>query len=79
LLPGFVSSSVATNVSHLTNSDIDCHMLHDVNFNYYGVDEFRNNNDIVECFSNNNSFSALNCNIGSLSANHDKLSHMLSL
>ena len=76
-LPYLDISSTSTNIPHLTNSDVDLHMPYDLNFNYYDTHEFHDNQDIIECFSGNNCFSALNCNIRSLSANFDNLANML--
>jgi len=52
----------------------------ELNFNYYTSETFNNDNDndIIECFNGKNSFSALNCNIRSLSANFDNLVNLLS-
>ena len=50
----------------------------ELNFNYYTSETFNNDNDIIECFNGKNSFSALNCNIRSLSANYDNLVNLLS-
>ena len=49
----------------------------DQNFNYYSVHDFHSSFDI-KCSAKDKSFSALNCNIRSLAANHDNLMHMLS-
>ena len=76
-LPYLDISSTTTNISHLTNSDVDLHMPYDLNFNYYDTHEFHDNQYIIECFSGNNCFSALNCNIRRLSANFDNLANML--
>ena len=50
----------------------------DQNFNYYSVNDFHGSHEINECSSDKKTFSALNCNIRSLTANYDKLLHMLS-
>ena len=71
-------ASMVTNVSHLTNSDVDLHLPCDVNYSYYSMDQFISNDDILQCLSDKNSFSAINCNIRSLSANYDKLVDMLA-
>ena len=42
------------------------------------MDQFISNDDILQCLSDKNSFSAINCNIRSLSANYDKLVDMLT-
>lgn len=77
LLPLLDIGSTITNVSHLTNSDIDLHMPCDTNFNYFSTHDYHNNPDIIDCHLESNSFAALNCNIRSLSANHDKLVDMI--
>lgn len=76
-LPYLDIGSTVTNIPHLTNSDVDLHMPCDSNFNYYDTHEFHANQDIIECLTGNNCFSALNCNIRSLSANFDNLVNML--
>ena len=48
------------------------------NFNYYTAHDFHSNQDIIECYNGKNSFSVLNCNIRSLSANFDNFVNMLS-
>ena len=50
----------------------------DQNFGYYTIHDFHSNSDIVECSTNHKAFSALHCNIRSLSANFDNFNHMLS-
>ena len=50
----------------------------DENFSYYSTHDFHNNNDIAQCFQNGQTFSVINCNIRSLSANFDSLASMLS-
>ena len=67
-----------SNIPHLTRSDVDLHMPYELNFNYYTSETFNNDNDIIECLMAKNSFSALNCNIRSLSANNDNLVNLLS-
>ena len=49
----------------------------DNNFNYYSSHEFHSNKNIIECLSNSKAFSALHCNIRSLSANYDCFLQML--
>jgi exonuclease III len=63
--------------AEVVDSDIDLHMPYDQNFNYYNMDQFLNDDNIFQCFSDN-SFSALNSNIRSLCANYDKLANILS-
>jgi hypothetical protein len=52
-------------------------MPYDINFNYYNSHEFHDNPDIAHCLEGNSSFSVLNCNIRSLSANFDTFNNML--
>jgi hypothetical protein len=77
-LPYLDITSPVSNIPHLTNLDIDLNMPSDQNFAYYTTHDFHSNHDICECLSNPGSFSALYCNIRSLSANHDNLVEMLS-
>ena len=63
LLPRLDINSATTNIHHLTTSDIDLHMP--------------SNQDIVDSFQSYDSFSAIHCNVRSLSANHDSLVNML--
>ena len=77
-LPQLDIGSVASNIQHLTNSDVDLHMPFDVNFNYYDTHDFHNNHDIIECLHHSESFSAIHCNVRSLSANIENLTTMLS-
>ena len=76
-LPFLNITSPVSNIPHLTNRDIDLHMPTDNNFGYYSMQDFNNRNDIIECKSNPKAFSALHCNIRSLSANFDCLLNML--
>ena len=62
-----------TNIPHLTNLDADLNMPMDQNFNYYSVNDFHGSHEINECSSDKKTFSALNSNIRSLTANYDKL------
>ena len=55
---------------------MDLHLPSDVNFNYYSSSDFRNNQEISDCLSEN-AFSFLHCNIRSLSANKNNLKHLL--
>lgn len=77
LLPRLEVTSFPTNTPHLTHSDVDLHMPYDINFNYYNSHEFHDNPDIAHCLEGNSSFSVLNCNIRSLSANFDTFNNML--
>ena len=78
LLPRLYINSVTTNIYHLTTSDIDLNMPCDVNFDYYDSHEFHSSRDIVDSFLSCDSFSAIHCNVRSLSANYDSLTNMLS-
>ena len=75
-LPRLDLNSSVSSIPHLTNSDVDLHMPSDVNFNYYSSSDFRNNQEISDCLSEN-AFSFLHCNIRSLSANKNNLKHLL--
>ena len=77
-LPYFNLASPITNIPHLTNLDVDLNMPTDQNFNDYSVHDFHSSHDIIECSSQEKSFSALHCNIRSLSSNQDNFSHMLA-
>ena len=77
-LPLFSITAPVLNIPHLTNTDVDRHMPTDQNFGYYTIHDFHSNSDIVECSTNHKAFSALHCNIRSLSANFDNFNHMLS-
>ena len=50
----------------------------DQNFNYHYVHDFYSNHDIIESLPGKSSFSALHCNIRSLSRNQVSLLHMLA-
>ena len=63
---------------HLTVLDTNLNMPLDNNFCFYSTHDFHSNYDINECLLGGQSFSLINCNIRSLSANFDKLSNMLS-
>lgn len=65
-LPSLNIMSPVSNIPHLTDLDVDLNMPSDHNFNYYSPHDFHSNHDIIECSSNPQSFSALNCNIRSL-------------
>lgn len=75
-LPRLDISSTISNIPHLTNLDADLHMQSDVNFNCYDIHNFHADPEVADCF-NENCFSAIHCNIRSLSANYDKLESML--
>ena len=68
--------SPVSNIPHLSNVDLD--MPSDTNFGYYTPHDFHSSNNITEYLSTHMAFSAMHCNIRSLSANHDNLIHMLS-
>lgn len=78
LLPRLDINSVTINIYHLTTSGIDLNMPCDVNFDYYDSHEFHSSRDIVDSFLSCDSFSAIHCNVRSLSANYDSLTNMLS-
>ena len=78
LLQSLSIDSPTNNIHHLTDIDADINMPFDNNFAYYTPHDFHNNFDISQCFSNNQSFSIINCNIRSLSTNFDSLTNMLS-
>lgn len=63
LLPSLSIDSPTNNIHHLTDIDADINMPFDNNFAYYTPHDFHNNFDISQCFSNNQSFSIINCNI----------------
>ena len=65
LLPSLIIDSPTNNIHHLTDIDADINMPFDNNFAYYTPHDFHNNFDISQCFSNNQSFSMINCNIRS--------------
>lgn len=44
-------TSPVSNISHLTNLDIDKHMPLDSNFGFYTTHEFHSNNDTIQCLS----------------------------
>lgn len=67
------SQTINNNYNEL---DPDINLPLQTNFQYYTVDEFKNDNNIKNCL-NNNYFSALHCNIRSLNANFDHFSEML--
>lgn len=69
-LPKLIISSPVPNISHLPELDVDFHMPTDNNLNYHSSHEFHSNKNIIECLSNLKAFSALHCNIRSLSANY---------
>ena len=67
-----------SNLPHLTDLDVDLNMPTDQNFRYYSSHDFHSDHDIIECSSDAKSFSALHCNIRSLTANYDNMLTMLS-
>ena len=71
-LPRLEITSSPTRIDHLASSDIDLHLPFDMSFQYYNSHEFHDTYYINEYFS------ALHCNIRSLTANLDKLQQMLS-
>ena len=52
-------------------------MPSDINFNYYSTNDFHNNQEIANCFSEKH-FSFIHCNVRSISANLDNLTNMLN-
>ena len=64
--------------SSLIDADVDNNVLSQVDFNYYSVNDFQNNESIRQICSENTSFSVIHSNVESLAANHDKLTSMLS-
>ena len=76
-LPLLEITSPPSSIDHLASSDVDLHLPYDMSFQYYNPHEFHDNHYINEYFSDK-CFSALHCNIRSLSANLDNLQHMLS-
>ena len=73
-----LSITSPSNIPHLTDLDADLNMPLDNNFCFLSTHDFHSNYDINECLLSGQSFSLINCNIRSLSANFDKLSNMLS-
>ena len=53
-------------------------MPYDLIFNYCDTHDFHNHHDIIECLQRNEYFSAIHCNVRSLSANIENLTTMLS-
>lgn len=76
-MPRLDISSTISDIPHLTNVDATyTYAIIDVNFNYYDVHNFHAGPEIADRF-NENCFSAIHCNIRSLSSNYDKLENML--
>ena len=50
-LPKLELTSNVNKIPHLTDSDVDLHMPSDINFNYYSTNDFHNNQEIANCFS----------------------------
>lgn len=76
-LTGLDVTSSISNVDYLSNSDADLHMLSDLNFDYFTMNDFHLNQDILNCLSGNY-LSFLNRNIRSLQGNFDNLVNLLS-
>ena len=76
-LPFLEITSPPTSLDHLASSDVDLHLPYDMSFQYYNSNDFHGNHYIHEYFFNK-CFSALHCNIRSLSANFDNLQLKLS-
>ena len=77
-LPFLNITSPISNIRHLVNSDIDRHLPNENIFGYHTTHDFHSSSDIIDCSALRKLFSALHCNIRSLSANYDNLNHMLS-
>lgn len=77
-LPCLQVTSELNNIPQLTVSDPDTNMPSKVNFDYYAVTDFCNCADIQNSHLLVQSFSVLNCNIRSLDANFNHLTHMLA-
>ena len=60
------------NIPHLTDIDADLNMPLENNFCFYSTHDFHSNYDINKCLLSGQSFSLINFNIRSLSANYDK-------
>ena len=73
-----LSINSPSNIPHLTDLDADLNMPLENNFRFYSTHGLHSNYDINECPLSGQSFSLINCNIRSLSANYDKFSNMLS-
>jgi exonuclease III len=69
--------SSLTNIPNLADADVDSNVLSQVDFNYYSVNDFRNSECIGQIRFVNASFSVIHSNIGSLTANYDKLTTIL--
>ena len=65
-------------MDHLASSDVDLHLPYDMSFQYDNSHEFHDISHYVNEYFSDKCFSALHCNIKSLSANFDNLQHMLS-
>ena len=76
-LPKLELTSNVNKIPHLTGSDVDLHMPSDINFNYYSTNDFHNNQEIANCFSEKH-FYFIHCNVRSISANLDNLTNMLN-
>ena len=73
-----LSITSPSNIPHLTDLVAALNMPLDNNFCFYSTHDFHSNYDINKCLLSGQSFSLINCNIRSLSANFHKLSNMLS-
>ena len=76
-LPFLKLNSPITNIPHLTDLDADLQLPYQNNFDYFTVDDFKNNEELGGYAIARGAFSALHCNIRSLPANYDNLLHML--
>ena len=77
-LPRLRLFSSLTNVPNLIDADVNNNILSQVDFNYYSVKDFQNDESIRQICSENTSFSVIHSNVRSLATNHDKLTTMLS-
>ena len=75
-LPSLKTASPICNIPHPTDLDADLHFPFENNFDYYTIDDF-NNSDTIKDSLSRKAFTALHCNIRSLSANYDNLHHLL--
>ena len=73
-----LSITSSSNILHLNDLDADLNRPLDSNFGFYSTHDFHSNYDISKRLLRDQSFSLINCNIRSLSANFDKLSNILS-
>ena len=75
-LPCLDILSSISNTPHLTELDVDLHLLSQTNFKYYTTHDFHMSEQIRNSFIKK-SFSAFHCNIRSLAANYESLVTLL--